>query len=252
MRIVSLVPSLTETAFALGSESVIGRTAWCVHPAPRVDGIPKLGGTKTPDVERVIGLQPDVVLLDEQENRREDHDRLVAAGVPVFVTNVTSLADVPAMLKALGATIDRTAAGAESAAALEAAIARMTMPERRPRAVPLIWNEPLMSVAPTRYAGDLLVRCGFDVPDLDPASGYPEVSPSLLGEAGVEVLLLTSEPHDFTVEEGEAIADAVAGAGYPRPRPLKVDGEALTWFGARTLSALSVWTDLLNSIFLER
>lgn len=256
MKLVSLVPSLTETLFALGcgAEEIIGRTSWCIHPASEVDRIPRLGGTKTPNVDRIIDLAPDLVLLEREENPREVYDRLRAAGVPTWVTHVTRVAEVPEMLRSLGTAIGRPDRGAELADATDRALAAIEPDagRRRPRAVPLIWNEPLMAVGPARYSGDILVRCGFDIPDLVPGVGYPEVTPQAIGEAGIEVLLLTSEPHDFTQAEGEAVADAVEHAGFARPLAVKVDGEALTWFGSRTASAISVWTRVNRSIVLER
>lgn len=81
MRLVSLCPSLTELVFDLGAGNALaGRTKFCVHPAEarRVESV---GGTKNPKIARIIALAPDLVLMNEEENRREDADALVAAGV---------------------------------------------------------------------------------------------------------------------------------------------------------------------------
>lgn len=247
MRIVSLVPSLTDTLFALGLgvDEIVGRTSWCVRPEGVVAAVPRLGGTKTPNVRRILELAPDLVLLDREENTRETHDALDAGGVPTWVAHALEVADIPQLLRELGSRVGREERGAALAAEVEAELAttsRVLSEGPHPVAVPLIWNEPLMMVAPSRYAGDLVRVSGFTVPDPEPeGNGYPVVSPELLAEAKVEVLLLTSEPHDFTQEEGDAVADAVARTGAPRPRALKVDGEALTWFGAHTVPALAWW-----------
>jgi hypothetical protein len=95
-----------------------------------------------------------------------------------------------------------------------------------------------MTISPARYGGDLLRRAGFDIPDADPRSGYPEISPARIGALGITHLLLSSEPHDFSLEEGEAIATRVEAEGHVRPRVVKIDGEALTWFGSRTAAGL--------------
>lgn len=254
MRIVSLVPSLTETLFALGIEDgeLVGRTSWCVHPAERLEGVPKLGGTKTPNVPRIVRLEPDLVLLEREENPKAVWEQLRDAGVQTFVAHVLSVDDVPPMLVALGDAVGRRDRGERLAQSVRDAQDRgADAGRRRPRALPLIWHSPLMAVAPTRYAGDL-VRCvGFDVPDVEPGIGYPEVTPRLIGELAIEVLLLTSEPHEFTQLEGEEISQAVADAGFSRPKPVLVDGEALTWFGARTPSAIFAWRRVYDSILLE-
>ncbi len=248
MRVVSLVPSLTETLFALGLDetTIVGRTAWCIEPRGRVETIRVLGGTKTPNLRGVLDLAPDLVVLEREENRREAYDALVAAGVSLYVAHVLSPEDVPGTLRELGERTGRVRAAEALAKDLEAALAERAggaagswpSPAKGPRVVPLIWNDPLMSVAPTRYSGALLAAAGFEVPDLVPGEGYPRVSPGMIGEAGVTHLLLSSEPHDFSVEEGEALAAAVLARGHSRPHAIKVDGQDLTWFGARTATAL--------------
>ena len=249
MRLVSLVPSLTETLFALGIEDseLIGRTSWCVHPADRVASVRKLGGTKTPNIQRIIELEPDLVVLEREENPKAVWEQLVAAGIETYVAHVCSVDDVAPMLVDLGQAVGRGASGHVLAEAVRREQGLCVEPSRRPVAVPLIWHDPLMAVAPTRYAGDLVRSVGFDVPDVEPGVGYPQVTPRRIGEVGTEVLMLTSEPHDFTVEEGDAVADEVAAAGFARPEPMKVDGEALTWFGARTASAIRSWRRVLEA-----
>jgi len=250
VRVVSLVPSITETLFALGldGEEVVGRTAWCVAPAPAVERVRIVGGTKTPSVRSIVGLRPDVVVLEREENRRETFEELEAAGVRALPVHVTRVADVPGVLEVLGDAVGHAAAGRELAERVRAALRRAAEAAVRlgpgPVAVPLIWREPLMSIGPGRYGADLLASVGFRVPGFPSATGYPEVTPAAIGAAGADLLLLSSEPHDFTPDEGREAADAVAGAGFPRPHPLKVDGRALTWFGARTAAGLDWWVAL--------
>jgi len=251
MRVVSLVPSITETLFALGlgTDEVVGRTAFCVHPSREVEAVRKVGGTKTPSLRSIRALEPDVVILEREENTLRTHRELEEAGLRTLVLHVLRVADVPSMLRELGEAVGRSAAGEELARRTEEALRRAEERASRlgpgPCTLPLIWNEPLMAVAPSRYGGDILLHCGFRSPILPAAAGgYPRVTPELLGEMGVELLLLASEPHEFTDEEAAAVCDAVAAAGHARPHPLLVDGEDLTWFGVRTARALQAWTTL--------
>jgi hypothetical protein len=140
------------------------------------------------------------------------------------------------MLRELGDAIGRSDEGERLAQATENALAGQPSAEAPgPRVTPMIWHEPLMAVGPRRYAGALLETMGWTVPDLEPeGNGYPVVTPELLVEHRIEGLLLSSEPHAFALEEGEAIADAVEALGAPRPWCRLIDGEALTWFGSRT------------------
>src|SRR5262245_22938859 len=109
MRIVSLVPSLTETLFALGlgPDEIAGRTSWCIEPKGRVERVPVVGGTKTPSLTSVLRLKPDLVLLEKEENRKETFADLDSAGIRTWVTHVTRVADVPPMLEELGRAVGR-------------------------------------------------------------------------------------------------------------------------------------------------
>ncbi len=110
MRLVSLVPSLTETLFALGIEDseLIGRTSWCVHPADRVASVRKLGGTKTPNVQRIIELEPDLVVLEREENPKPVWEQLVAAGIETYVDRICDPQLAPSSRSHAAATMRRS------------------------------------------------------------------------------------------------------------------------------------------------
>ena len=112
MRVVSLVPSLTETLFdlGLGVNEVVGRTPWCIHPAAAHD-VPVVGGTKTPNLKKILDARPDVVVLDREENPKAVHDALVEQGVTVVVSTVEHPAEVPALLRELGEAVGRAEDG---------------------------------------------------------------------------------------------------------------------------------------------
>src|ERR671929_132415 len=120
MRIVSLCPSLTELVFDLGrGDDLVGRTKFCVHPAGRVDRVESVGGTKNPKVARIVELAPDMVLLNEEENRREDAEALAAAGVRCHVSFPRDAASTARMVRDIGALLGRPAEGERIAADIE-------------------------------------------------------------------------------------------------------------------------------------
>src|ERR671932_1673308 len=103
MRVVSLCPSLTELVFDLGrGDTLVGRTKFCVHPADRVAAVPSVGGTKNPKIERVVALAPDLVLLNEEENRREDAEALRAAGIACHVSFPKTAPETADMVRSIG------------------------------------------------------------------------------------------------------------------------------------------------------
>ena len=242
MRVVSLVPSLTQTLFDLGlsSSEIVGRTPWCIHPATKVDQVMVVGGTKTPNLGKIRQLNPDLIVMDKEENPIEVYRTLRGEGFEIFVSDVTSPIDVPDMLRSLGAACDRENAGEQLAIMCEDSIAQISGECDGPRTIPLIWHKPLMAVSPNRYSGGILSMVGFNVIDTHPeGNGYPEVTIEDFIKHAIELILLTSEPHKFTIEEGQEIVGAIVKAGGKPPLVELIDGEDLTWFGSRTASALA-------------
>ena len=240
MRIVSLVPSLTLTLFdlGLGPDEIVGRTPWCIHPAQHVHEVPVVGGTKTPTLSKIAAAQPDLVVMDRDENPKAVYDWCIEQGYATFVCHVNHPSDVPPMLRDLGKAVNRMDEADGLASELEDVLA--SIPENNGRvALPLIWHEPLMAANGETYAGGMLACMGYTVPIIDPnGTGYPEVTVESIIEHGVTDLFLSSEPHEFSMEEGQRLAAAIEAAGATPPELHMIDGEALTWMGSFTATGL--------------
>jgi ABC-type Fe3+-hydroxamate transport system substrate-binding protein len=242
LRIVSLVPSLTEALFELGlGARVVGVTDWCVHPAADVARVPKVGGTKNPSIARVLELRPDLVIANREENRERDVERLRAAGVPVWVTYPRTVAEGVALVRELadlGAPPERAQ---PLIGALESAVerARAAAPARRTRVFCAIWKRPWMAVGADTYAHDLLTLCGGENVFSDRSERrYPIVSDEEIAAARPEVILLPSEPYAFgprDVAELAAIGTPAATAG----RIHCIDGTLISWYGPRIARAVA-------------
>ena len=255
MRVVSLVPSLTQTLFDLGltADEVVGRTPWCIHPKGKVEQVMVIGGTKTPNLNKIRSLEPDLIVMDKEENPLEIYQTLADEGYMIFVSEVESANDVPKMLRELGKACNRESAGEQLALLCEDSLNQISKVRNGLRTVPLIWYEPLMAVGPTKYAGAILSLVGFDVIDTHPdGNGYPEVSVEDFIEHDVELVLLTSEPHKFTLDEGNGIAASIVKAGGNAPMVKLIDGEDLTWFGSRTAPAIARLVDFHDQITITK
>ena len=250
MRIVSLVPSLTLTLFDLGctTDEVVGRTPWCVHPEALVANVPVVGGTKTPNINKILAASPDVVVLDREENPKAVYEALNDAGITVYASSVEHPNEVPKMLRELGAIVNRSETAERFACELEALLIELLeSPLPATRVAPMIWHDPLMSVGPEKYAGGLLTTLGLSVPSLvEGGNGYPVVTVEALKQHNIEALLLSSEPHRFALEEGEDIAAQVIAQGGQTMWCKCIDGEALTWFGTHTAEGLRLLRKALN------
>lgn len=214
-RVVSLVPSVTESLLAWGVEPV-AVTRFCEHPE-----LPAVGGTKDPDVATIVELGPDLVVVCEEENRVEDADALAAAGVELFVFRVDAVDDVEPQLQALAARL-----GVGPGPAFDLGEPSPT----RLRAFVPIWRRPWMSLRGRTYGSDLLRRIGVDNAFAGEATRYPEVTLDEAAAKRPDVVLAPSEPYPFGERhrsELEAVAPVVL-----------VDGQDLFWWGVRTPVAL--------------
>lgn len=215
MRVVSLVPSLTETLLAWGVTPV-ACTRFCEQP-----DLPHVGGTKDPDVRAVTALAPDLVVVNDEENRREDHDALVAAGLAVHVVRITSVEDVPPALAALAERLSLDVPPMVLPPPVTALPARIFVP---------IWKRPWMTLSGGTYGSSVLARLGAVNVFGDVDRPYPEVSLEEAAALAPDLVLAPSEPYPFA-DRHRAELETVAPAVF-------VDGQDLFWWGARTPAAL--------------
>lgn len=238
MRIVSLVPSLTETLWELGvGPSLVGVTKFCVHPPQAREQAAVVGGTKDPDVERIRRLQPDLVIADEDENQAE-HLEALRAVARVHVTRIQDVADAARELSEIGRLVGREhdaearaqqiqarAAELRSAASLFAAL-RIFVP---------IWRTPLMTIGRNTYMGDLVRLAGGRSVFENAPRKYFETTFDEVRAVEPEGVLLPTEPFHFGEKHRSEFAQAL---DLSLDRVLVVDGQAFTWFGTRTLEGL--------------
>jgi ABC-type hemin transport system substrate-binding protein len=240
-RIVCLVPSLTETLFALGSGArLVGVTRYCVEPAGCVGQLPRVGGTKNPDIERIRRLRPDMVIMNAEENRKQDYAALEEAGLARFVSFPHTPGDVVGLLRRLGVLTGSAAQAARYARELRHALSEVGAGERVAvrRVFCPIWKNPWMSFNHDTYADAMLTLAGGLNVCRDRAMRYCQVTLEEIAALTPEVILLPSEPYVFTAKDLPALA-ALSQTPAGRQRRVQfIDGKALSWYGTRTASAL--------------
>ncbi len=225
MRIVSLVPSVTETL------SIWGRTPVACTRFCERDDLESVGGTKNPDVDRIVALRPDLVVVDAEENRREDYESLLDRGVSLHVLRVRDLADVDSMMATLAERVDARWRPLE----IGGAMARWCS------AFVPIWRRPWMALGEPTYGSSLLAHLGV-ANVFSPDGPYPETDLDLARGRGPDVVLAPSEPYPFS-ERQRVELETVA------PMTL-VDGQDLFWWGERTRSALIRLSETLRAPLL--
>jgi ABC-type Fe3+-hydroxamate transport system substrate-binding protein len=224
-RVVSLVPSLTEAVAVTAPGLLVGVTDWCSHP-PDLD-LPRVRGTKNPDVEAVLDLAPDLVLANAEENRAADLDRLRAAGVAVWTTAPQTLDEA---LRSLRRMLGACGLGPPGWLAEAAAAWREPQPGPRRRAVVPIWRRPWMALGRDTFAGDVLARLGVDNALAGSTDRYPRFEPS--ETLDVDLVVLPDEPYAFSPDDGPEAFPGVPAAC--------VSGRHLTWYGPSLVEARAV------------
>jgi ABC-type Fe3+-hydroxamate transport system substrate-binding protein len=224
-RVVSLVPSLTETIAATRLEALVGATDWCTHPADL--DVPRVRGTKNPDLAAIAALEPDLVLANREENRELDVRRLRDAGIAVWVTVIETVDEAFASIERMFTE----ALGWDLPDWLDEARAVWAEPapdSGRRVAIP-IWRDPWMVVGGRTFTGDLAARLGLVNAFGDGDDRYPKVELADIDSPDVDLVLLPDEPYVFTTDDGPE--------AFVRTPTRLVSGRLLTWYGPSMLTA---------------
>ncbi|MFF0736604.1 helical backbone metal receptor [Streptomyces chartreusis] len=236
MRVVSLVPSLTEAVAVSAPGALVGATDWCSHPAGL--DVTRVGGTKNPKVDRIVALAPDLVIANEEENRAPDFDALRTAGVEVLVTEVR---DVPQAFHELARVLDACGVPARPRWLDEAerTWSSLPAPDRRTTAVVPIWRRPWMVLGRDTFAGDVLARLGVDHLYAAHDDRYPRIPLDDLLAAAPDVVVLPDEPYRFTAGDGPE--------AFPGLPCALVSGRHLTWYGPSLTGTPRVLSEALRA-----
>ncbi len=234
MKVVSLVPSWTETLLNAGVD-VVGRTRFCIHPAEKVRQIPVVGGTKDLKTDKILELNPDYVLLDQEENTRPMADEIRQAGIKIVVTHVQDILSCMAGLEMMAKAFENHSLMQYSERYQKILKNKHQI---RPMAIPqhssvryLIWRHPWMEVSRNTFIGDVLSLQGIELKQAE--RRYPELADS---EVQQSYCLFSTEPYPFEKKWDEIQKLNISGQ--------LIDGESISWYGLRNLVYLeSLITD---------
>jgi ABC-type Fe3+-hydroxamate transport system substrate-binding protein len=274
--VLSLVPSITESLFDLNlGNRLLGRTDYCIYPADKVGAVPSIGGTKNPDIQRIIQLNPGLVFANYEENRKEDVEALRAAGIPVWVSFPKTLAETFNLLWNIMYLFDESLMVPRIRLIEQIYDRLLNMAEANEDNLPSvfapIWFDPLMTFNKETYIHDLLFVCGAknvfaerqrrfpleaDLGQAEPYAAddpriigkdtrYPRISMAEVEAAKPDIILLPSEPFAFN-ESHIPIFQALDVPAAKHNRIHLVDGSWLTWHGTRMAYALNGLPALLR------
>jgi ABC-type Fe3+-hydroxamate transport system substrate-binding protein len=247
-RIVSLVPSITELLFFLGlADRVVGRTSFCIHPETAVAGVPRVGGTKKLRIDKLRELRPSHVIVNVDENRKEDV-ALIAEFTPhIVVTHPLVPDDNLALYRLLGGIFGRQSKAEGLCVAFQQARdALLDTAARRPlrRVLYLIWRDPWMTVSRDTYISQTLALANWKTTCHDPQTRYPQVRADDKLLADTDIVLFSSEPYPFKPAHVDELRKLTGDTGTPCEF---IDGEMTSWYGNRAVEGLRYLRDLATA-----
>lgn len=237
MKVISLVPSITEALFDLGltDNEIIGRTKFCIHPEEKVKNIEIIGGTKNLNIEKIKSLKPDLILANKEENVKEQVESL-KEDFKVIVYNTETIEDNYYLVKNLGLLFNKE----ERAQAFNLKVYEVlhqTKLKSSLKAAYLIWKNPYMTVGSDTFIHNVLSEIGFENIFRN-TTRYPEIQVEDLAEA--EVIMLSSEPFPFKEKHIAELKEF-----YPDKKIMIVDGEAFSWYGTHIAKCENYFKELI-------
>ncbi len=240
MKIISLVPSITETLFDFGlnSNEIIGRTKFCIHPKNKVGEIVKIGGTKNLNIDKINALNPDLIIANKEENTKEQVEELIK-NHKVWVTDIQTLEDNENFISALGEKVNQP----QRASQINQKINQILTDNKISSPIKvayLIWRKPYMSVGGDTFIHHILEVLGFENVFKN-QTRYPEIKINDLQKT--DFVFLSSEPYPFSEKHIQELQEELPHI------PIKlVDGEAFSWYGSHLLKCEDYFEHLKHQI----
>ncbi|MBN9338018.1 MAG: ABC transporter substrate-binding protein [Chryseobacterium sp.] len=240
MRVISLVPSITEALFDLGlaTDEIVGRTKFCIHPKDWVDKVEIIGGTKNLNIDKIKALEPDLIIANKEENIKEQVEELMKHA-DVWLTDIETLADNEKFLTDLGKLLNKE----EKAADFNLRIRKVfeeNIVSQPIKVAYLIWKNPYMSVGGDTFISNVIEKLGL-VNLLTNETRYPEISIAKMQEA--DYIFLSSEPFPFRQQHIDELQ-----AQLPNQKIILVDGEAFSWYGTHLAKCAVYYRELVTQI----
>lgn len=243
-RIISVVPSLTELLFDLGLEdSIVGRTKFCVHPEDQVEALPKVGGTKNLNTDKILQLNPDLIIANKEENVREQVSELLR-NQPVYVSDIKTMDDALQAIRHIGVLTNTESKATDIISLITKLWRDLNDNNRKIKVCYLIWNEPMMTVGGDTFIHELLTRSGFENVFSDKGR-YPAVSAQEIIEKQPHYIFLSSEPYPFKEKH---LKDYNEQFQKHSINTILVNGEMFSWYGSRLIHAASYISELKKKL----
>ena len=238
LRIISLVPSLTELLYDLGlKDRIIGQTIFCIHPSIYFSNATKIGGTKKVNIEKIRSLKPDLIIANKEENDKNQIE-LLSKEFPVWISDINTIEDSLHMIQSIGEITGTVAISSQMKASIREKIKNyrlMNFPIKK--VIYLIWNDPYMAVGRDTFINSMLSEVGFE--NLITSERYPEIGIESIKGLNPDLVFLSSEPFPFKEKHAKKINQFLE-----KEKSVIVDGEMFSWYGSRMLKSFDYFKEL--------
>lgn len=240
-RIISLVPSITELLYDLKlEERVVGITKFCIHPSAWFKSKTRIGGTKNPNLDRIQGLKPDLIIANKEENRKTDIEQLSKL-FPVWVSDVNDIQQAFEMIASIGDITNKKVEAEQILTELKASFFDIIAWPESIAVAYIIWKDPWMTVNKQTFIHSMLNKCGFQNVFSNAGLRYPETTIEELKLLNPEYIFLSSEPFPFNEKHIIELKKHL-----PHSKIILVDGEIFSWYGSRLLKAKHYFEKILK------
>lgn len=245
-RIIPAVPSTTEFLFDLGLEGkVISRTRFCRYPKGKVEKLPNIGGPKNLYVDKINLLNPDLILVNEEENNKAQVEALMEE-YPVYVSKVRNYEEALQNILNTGKITGTEPKAFEITNRIREGFSKIPKPTKPVKVLYLIWRKPYMGVGRNSFINSMIQMCGFENVLSDPEERYPNLSEERIKTLNPDLVLLSSEPYPFEEANIKEISDFL-----PNTKIELVDGEMFSWYESHMLQAADYFINLIKRIKAE-
>lgn len=236
-RIISLVPSQTEFLSYLNlDDQVIGITKFCVHPQNWFKQKTRVGGTKNIDFNKIVDLNPDLIIANKEENSQADIENLQSK-YQVYTSNIANLADAFQMMEDIGGIVNRFEKTKDLISEIKKDFSELKTVERK-SVLYLIWQDPYMTAGQETFINAMLTMCGLKNADVS-NQRYNEISEEAIAQLNPDYIFLSSEPYPFKLKHAEKLRS------LSNAKVVLVDGEMFSWYGNRLNMFKTYWEHTL-------
>lgn len=249
-RIIALAPHAVELVFMLGAgDRIIATTQFADYP-DAAKSIERVGGYSGIQIERVLELNPDLIIAWKGGNKDQDIEQMKKLGLPVYLSITKKLDDIPKEMLALGEKLALQEQARKHAKAFRTHLSDMRDSHQNKPQVKVfyqLWSEPLRAMAAGSWINELVTGCGGVNIFSDTALDYPQVSIETVLLAKPEVIIIPSQ-HGSKIEAGDKWGKWPEIPAVKNNQIHYIDGDILHRFSGRVLQGMQALCDVFDNV----